>query len=355
MRKLAASFAIGQFVLVLALATGCGGGAENRSAAATSEGSSKPGGETVSGAASRSSRLLFLAGDGELTVVDVDARSVEVLEVPQLRPGDPPFRIVRRGSKLVLYGGDTYAVDLDLRSPPQRLGKSWFFIPSSKPDRVWLAILDPESPETVRALAGVREVTVEGRVTVPEVTPPGGRWPVGAVDDALVFESRSGGLEVWDPRTGELRRWLPGASMGTTHGDLLAWCDAAYETLHVTDVVTGTARAVAPPEGFVAFDCWSGVFSPDGTLLAVPVTAGRGPEAERTLALVDVQRGAARAVAGSGVEPPYVYIAWASSGESVFVSGGDRYDRRILEYRLGDERAVSLPVEVGDFYGMAAG
>jgi hypothetical protein len=71
------------------------------------------------------------------------------------------------------------------------------------------------------------------------------------------------------------------------HGDLLAWCDASYETLHVTDVLTGEARAIAPPEGFVAFDCGSGAFSPDSTLLAVPVTGGdevsrqsaRSPEA----------------------------------------------------------------------------
>jgi hypothetical protein len=140
-----------------------------------------------------SPRTLVLAGDGELTVVDVGA---ECLEFPQLRPGDPPYRIVRRANRLVLYGGDTYALDLDLRAPPEKLGQSWFFIPSSK--SVWLARLDPESPETVRALESVREVTVEGRVTVPEVVPLGGRWPVGAVDDALVFESRPGGLEVWD-------------------------------------------------------------------------------------------------------------------------------------------------------------
>ncbi len=174
------------------------------------------------------------------------------------------------------------------------------------------------------------------------------------VDDALVLESKPGGLEVWDPRTGEVTRRLPGAAMGTTHGDLLAWCDASYETLHVTDVLTGEARAIAPPEGFVAFDCWSGAFSPDSTLLAVPVTGGRGFEAKRTLALVDVERGVVRAVERSEVEPPYVYIAWASTGESVFVSGGERYERRTLEYRVGDERAVPVPVEVGDFYGMAA-
>jgi len=72
------------------------------------------------------------------------------------------------------------------------------------------------------------------------------------------------------------------------------------------------------------------------------------------LALVDVERGVARAVEGSEVEPPYLYIAWTSTGESVFVSGGERYERRILEYRVGDERAVPVPVEVGEFYGMAA-
>jgi hypothetical protein len=38
----------------------------------------------------------------------------------------------------------------------------------------------------------------------------------------------------------------------------------------------------------------------------------------------------------------------------VFISGGERYERRTLEYRVGDERAVPVPLEVGDFYGMAA-
>jgi len=193
-RKLGAPFAVAQLVLVLALATSCGGGVDKQTAG-SSGGVAKGSAEAVAEGASRSPGFLFLAGDGELTVVDVGARTSERLEFPQLRPGDPPYRIVRRANRLVLYGGDTYALDLDLRSPPEKLGQSWFFIPSSKPDRVWLARLDSESPETVRALESVREVTVEGRVTVPEVVPLGGRWPVGAVDDALVFESRPGGLE----------------------------------------------------------------------------------------------------------------------------------------------------------------
>jgi hypothetical protein len=204
----------------------------------------------------------------------------------------------------------------------------------------------------VRALESVREVTVEGRVTVPEVVPLVGRWPVGAVDDALVFESRPGGLEVWDPRTGEVTRRLPGAAMGTMHGGLLAWCDASYETLHVTDVLTGEARAIA--RGLRRLRLLERCVLTRQHPACRPGQGGRGFEAKRTLALADVERGVARAVEGSEVEPPYVYIAWASTGESVFVGGGERYERRTLEYRVGDERAVPVPVEVGDFYGVAA-
>jgi len=136
--------------------------------------------------------FLFLAADGELTVVDVGARTSERLEFPQLRPGDPPYRIVRRANRLALYGGDTYALDLDLRSPPEKLGQSWF--PSSKPHRVWLARLDPESPETVRALENLREVTVEGRVTpFPRSyrSAGGGRWAPSTTPRAGQAASRS--------------------------------------------------------------------------------------------------------------------------------------------------------------------
>ena len=296
---------------------------------------------------------LFLAGDGELTVVDVDAGNAEVHPLAELAPGDPPYRIVRRGSELVVYGGDTYVLDHDLRSTPRKLGDSWFFIPSAEPDRVWLAVLDPASPETVRALAAVREVSVDGRVTFPDVHPPGGRWPVAAVGDALVFEDRRGGLELWDPATGEYTRRLPGASLGPSQGELLAWCERDGRALHVTDVGTGDDHTVAPPKGFVAFDCWRGTFSPDTTSLAVPVVIADGYDAARSLALVDLARGVAQAVGGSAVEDGYVFLAWSSGGDRVFMSGGAGHERELLQYRLGEPRAVRLPVEVRDFYGMA--
>jgi hypothetical protein len=311
------------------------------------------GGDEASPSVTSPPAKLFLAGDGELTVVDVDAGSAERHRLAELAPGDPPHRIVRRGNKLVFYGGETYVLDPDLGSPPRKLGDSWFFIPGARPDRVWLAELDPASPETVRALSGVREVSVDGRVTVPRVRPPGGRWPVAAVGDVLVFEDRSGGLELWSPTTRTLTRRLPGASLGPSQGDLLAWCANEGRTLHVTNVRTRSNRAIEPPEDFSAFDCSRGAFSPDGVALAIPVLVA-GFEAGRLLALVDVESGTAEAVDASGVAAGYVYVAWSTGGDRVFLSGGDGGARQLLEYRLGEPEAVRVPVGVGDFYGLAA-
>jgi hypothetical protein len=298
---------------------------------------------------------LFLAGDQELAVVDVDAETARTVTLEELGSGDPPYRIVRRGRSLVFYGGPTYAVDLALSSPPRRLGSSWFFIPSATEDRIWLAYLDPDSPDTVRALSSVSEVTSAGVVTVPPTRPPQGRWPVAAVSAGLLFEDRSGGLDLWDPATGRMVRRLPDASSGPTYGNLLAWCDAEG-MLHLSDV-TDTRRAVAaaPPEGLAAYDCAAGTFSPDGETLAVPAARQNLITGARELALVDVASGKATVVEGSDVPGGYIFTAWGSSGDEVFITGGQRREARtIVAYRLGDARARRLAVEVPAFYGVAA-
>ena len=298
---------------------------------------------------------LFLAGDGELTVVDVDAAQATVHRVPELAPGDPRYRIVRRADQLVLFGFDTYVVDVDLSSPPRKLGDSWFFIPGAEPDRVWLTELDPASPETERALAAVREVSVDGHATFPGVRPPGGRWPAAAAGNALVFEDGKGGLELWNPATGEFTLRLPGAELGPSQGDFLAWCEREGASLHVTDIRSGGDQTIDPPAGFAALECQSGAFSPDGATLAVAVALEVGAlEAERTLALVDLEDGVATPVEGSSIHPHYGFVAWSAEGDRVFTTGGSPAERRLLQYRLGEPSAVSIPVRVRDFYGMAA-
>jgi hypothetical protein len=299
---------------------------------------------------------LVLAGAGELWVVDVAGGTVRHRRLPQRSGGDPPYWIVRRGDKLVLWSYQTLTLDPSGTAQPSTLVRdSWMFIPSAAPDRVWVGILDPKSPETERRLAAVREVAVDGRVTVGDVPPPGGRWPVAATSSALAFQSHGSGqrgdqLELWNPLTGKVLRRLPGEFPVASHGDLLAWCRHSCARLHVTNVATGKELQVRPPAGATGFAPEKGVFSPDGKLLAVPV--GTGPTWQ--LAVVDVGAGTATRITGAAVQEDSIFVDWSASGEAVFLAGGRRGDQRIFVYRLGTASARRLSVKVGDFFGMAA-
>jgi hypothetical protein len=301
---------------------------------------------------------LFLAGDGELWVVNVAGGSVRHRSLPQLSPGDPPYRIVRRGDRLVLWSYQTLTLDPSSTAaqPSMLVRDSWIFIPSAAPDRIWVGILDPKSPETERRLAAVREVALDGRVTVADVRPLQGRWPVAATSSALAFQSHGSGpggldqLELWNPLTGKVLRRLPGDYPVASHGDLLAWCRQSCARLHVTNVATGKEIQVRPPAGATGFAPEKGVFSPDGKLIAVPVRTGPTWQ----LAVVDVDAATATRIKGTAVHQDSVFVDWSASGEMVFLAGGRRGDQRIFAYRLGTAGARRLPVKVGDFFGMAA-
>jgi hypothetical protein len=312
-------------------------------------------------AAAAPSPRLYLAGDGELWIVDVATERVRHLALRQLAPGDPPHRIVRRGRRLVLWGYATYVADPGFRRPPRTLvSRSWFFMPSANPNRVWIAFLDRRSPATVRALRAVREITVGGRVTVPDVRPPAGRWPERALASGLLLSTGEGdgGFALWDPVTRTVVRRLPSRAigdLGPAYGDVLASCPVPCRTLRLTDVRTGARHDVPAPRGF-RFEAWLAAFSPDGRQLAVPVHRdGAGESGPRSLALVEAARRTARVVPGSRVAPGYTLVAWSASGRHVFVTGGERGgERTITAYRLGATRARALDVAVGDFYDIAA-
>lgn len=295
-----------------------------------------------------------------VTVVDVEARTTRVVELPELGIGDPEHWLVRRGDRLVFWGGDAvYSIDLAFESLPLELGSSDPFVtftPSAHPERVWLSVHQKHS-----YVKTVREVTTDGRVTVPSVHPPSGASPIAAAGDYLVFDSGRG-ISVWDPATREVRLELPRSfAAGTAHGDVLTRCGEDGHPLHLTDVETGDDEIVPLPAGVTSFVCFDGAFSPDGEILALPVFLERGRAAEavasgaRTaLALVDVDKHVASVVSGTRVRRAYVFVAWSRSGDSVFMSGGGTHRREIVEYEIGAERAQRLPVDVDDYYGMAA-
>jgi hypothetical protein len=309
---------------------------------------------------------LYLTGDGELWRVDLEG-NVKHVVLSQLTPGDPPYRIVRREERLVAWGYETLLLDPDLESPPRVLiPDSWFFIPSAYEDRVWVSIMDPETRDTDHAYEFIREVNVEGEVTVHDVRAPGGRWPERALEAGLVFSSNEGWI-VWDPVSNDVVFRFDADNLGPAYGNLIAWCDAGCRSVHITDVSTGSDKTVEPPDGWSAFDVWAGAFSPDGTTIAVPVRrniATGDSESELQLALIDLENEAVTTVRQSDVREGYNFVAWTFSSEYVFLTSGqgseDRTsgqgseEPRIIVYRMGDDAAERLEVDVGDFYGAAA-
>lgn len=340
------------FVLPVALPMGCSGGAEKPPDRGTRA--------ATSGSIELPSGILFLKHGREQSITRIDLATGESVTVtlPELAPGDPPFNLIHTGGRLVFYGGShTYALDPDLKGPPEDLGESWYFVPSGHEGRVWLTTLDLESPETVRDLEAVREVTVDGEVTVPETGRPPSNGPsiIAAVKDGLLFQEADQ-LRLWDPRTGKVTLRLPGQFPAAAAGNLIAWCRQSCPNLHVTDAATGNDLAVVPGDSFRFEETYEGAFSPDGTLLAVPVVTSSGTHLEghrHQVGIVDVRAGTARLVEGSDLPDDYPAMAWSPSGEWLFFSAGGG---RIMAYTPASEKVVVLPVRApASFIDMAAG
>jgi hypothetical protein len=286
-----------------------------------------------------------------ITRIDLVSGDVETVSVPELAPGDPPYSMVRAGERLVVYGRDrTYALDPGLESPPHDLGESWYFVPSATEGRVWLMTLDPESPETVRDLAAVREVSVDGRLTLAGRSRPPSRGPsiLAAVKNGLLYQ-QGDGLTLWNPGTGEVTGRLDGPIPSATHGNLVAWCAAACPELHLTDTATGEDAVVRPGASFAFAETFDGAFSPDGSLLAMPVVT---PDDGHRVAVVDVRQASGRLVPRSELSSDYPALAWTPSGDWLLWSAGDK---RLMAARPGGE-AVLLDVRApATFVDMAAG
>lgn len=296
---------------------------------------------------------LFLSGKyGDVWRVGVDGDVVHA-KVPELDPGDPPHHLLRRGRSLVAWGYETYLLDRELESPPKLLVEdSLFFIPSVHEDRVWVTTED-DDPDTEGLVATVREVSVDGTVTVPDVRPPHGGWPEASLHSGLLFW-RAGERYVWDPETDDVVFRFRSEDLGPTHRDLVVWCEFGCTTLHLTDVATGEETTIAPPDSFRGFRAWDGRFAPDGKTIAVPVVPDASGDRVH-LALVDVDAAAASVVPGTETGGFFNFVEWSASGSHVFFTGGGaEEEREIFVYDTEEGAARELEVSVGDFYDAAA-
>lgn len=308
---------------------------------------------------------VYFRTDTHLTVVDIDGDSVTVHELPELAPGDALYLLVRRGEELVFYGetelgAAVYALDPTAPTSPVLIDEAWFFIPSAAENRVWLAILNESSPETVRALKAVREVTVDGVVTTDDIPPPDGRWPVAAVDAGLVFQGDQI-LEVWDPETQEFVDTLPGPFPVAVWRNRIVTCGQCNQ-LNLIDLEADTRRTVDIPVGVVSVNGYGGAFSPDGRFVAVLGLLTGGPLTSETglvVVLVDFEAGTTSVVPGTVAKNRFTFpqVAWSSDGEWLFMgpfdTGGETGELRA--YRPGDDSVYRVPIEIAnEYFDMAA-
>jgi hypothetical protein len=293
-------------------------------------------------------------------MIEVDEETVTEQPVPELAGGDYLFRIVRRGDLLAVQGRselEPAVFTFDPSRPdeePVLVDEAWFFVPSAIEERIWLGILDPASPATVRALASVREVDVEGGITSPDVEPPDGRWPLAATSKGLLFQTDTT-LDVWDPATQFVVASLPGPFPVASFDTRVVTCEVPCDTLHLIDLDRDTQREVKAPIGIEEFDGYGGAFSPDGRYVAVPSFSNEGPLDDDTvvsLALVDFESATVRVVDGGSKQGwDYPEVAWGADGRWLFFKNG----KTLLAVRPDDAHALRVNVDLkGPYYGMAA-
>ncbi len=234
--------------------------------------------------------------------------------------GDAQFCLVASAGKLVIGEvGRTYVYDPAAPGRPRkrRIGSGWIIVPSMTAGRVWVGPLDCRTHAACR------------------------HWPIAALRSGLLFQATHS-LRLWSLRTRSWAGRVPGPFPAATYGNVVASCDEPCPRLAISDAITGETTRVRAPHGYWFSAYNDGAFSPDGSLLAVPV--GYHPDPDRlhfrryAVALVDLEDRTATIVPGS-LDAIYHTIAWSPTGNWLYF-GAPR--GRIRGYRLGSNRSTLI-------------
>jgi hypothetical protein len=313
----------GSLAAIGLLALSACGDAAPRAAEPASQISERPGGTVV-----------FVSRGNRLTAIDVATGRRRVRRVSALAACGPEVQVT---AGHVVFAGlrkgrtTVYSMPLALDRSPVRLGTAHVFVPSATTGRVWLAGTDCHR----RTMVGVREVTVDGRVTVDSPRRVPGTWVAAAVPGGLVI-LRGRTVALWDPRSGRTPRRLRLAAVTKARGDLMLGCTGNCHNLAVSDAATGRTVVAHSPDGQLDI---GGALSPDGSLLAAPVLRHR----RWRVALVNTRTGATSTLKGSRTGRTYPQPAWSASSGWLLIRGGRS---RILAYRPGSARVLRLPVKL---------
>ena len=253
------------------------------------------------------------------------------------------------------------SLPLTLRGEPASLGRADTITPSARPGKVWLGrwhhdgkrtratfreVAIPGEEATSRAAGRSSNSAADGVPRDAGASRAGGeplavrlpRWSLihAALPGGFVIEHRSG-LALWDgdrarPLRGGRRAW-PVA----TGSSSFAWCREPCRRVRVL-TPAGERTLTTPPHLLPQLGS-GGAFSPDGSLLALPVTHERRPHA----AVVDLRTREWSVIAG-GRLALYGAMAWSRSANRLYLAtaGGG-----LRAWEPGAARAVRLPVEPG--------
>ncbi len=308
---------MGRQILVsfLLLATACAGGNDTSpSAAPVTEPTSPAAAHRLFGAATEST-IVLAPGYGPLYAVDLDSALARRYPATGGIPGDFSHRLIALETGAAFPGvGGTRRFPWTLEGRSTSLGRSYYPVPSGRPDHVWLVAERRDGGDNFPE--AVREVDGQGVESTPSAELPAG-LPLTGVADLVVVQARHE-LLLFDVDAGAVRRRPRGTTVLDARDTQLAWiepCADCGARIRVLDLGPDpTSPFVVGPHPAAAR------LSPDGHWLAAWVA----DPAERTgaLFLIDLIGGGVTEVPGSRAGP-YANLAWSVDGSWVFAVGGD--------------------------------
>lgn len=246
--------------------------------------------------------------------------------------------LIASGGRVLLAGSRArravaLSLPLSLRGRARLVGAGWSFTPSATPGRLWM--LETRGRPGARPHAAL-ELGLDGRVH--------GRYPLrlpgwagleGAVEGAILVRHRDG-LTVWDPVRRRSLRELDDGWVVAAGGSRFAYCRGECRRLRLWSPDGETI--VRPPRG-TKISPADAAFSPDGSRLAIGLSAGR----RSRLATLDLPSGRWRLVPG-GALSGYGAVAWSPSGQWLYFTGAGQ---RLWAWREGSDSSIRLPLRTG--------
>jgi hypothetical protein len=255
--------------------------------------------------------------------LDLDRRTAIARAIPGQRPGDQRWPIILAGNSLVVGWGHVWASPIS-GGHARLLGPVVEPLPAAEAGAVWL-VNYPGGRIGAGTPTMISEVTMTGSVLRSELGPP---WssgvPIVGIPGGLAFDT-STGIALWSfdghAFTRQLGETGPGY-IGNAAAGLVAWCDRACLSVHVTTIADGADRSFSLPQPGWVVEPDVVRLSPNGRYVAVIATRGLvGTNPHGDLDVIDTRTGRADVIESN--LSAYTQLSWSSNSKELFFVSND--------------------------------